>query len=104
MTFKLLCPWCMLFVDDIVKIAESRNEVNVKLERWRTSVEGSGLRLSRSKTEYLFANFSELIHEEDVAVCIAEARVPKTNTFKYLGSIIQSNGDISADVTHRIST
>ena len=32
------------------------------------------------------------------------ARVPQTNTFKYLGSIIQSNGDISADVTHRILT
>ena len=97
-------PWCMLFADDIVLVAESRTEVNVNLERWRTSLEGYGLRLSRSKTEYLWANFSEEIHEEDVAVCIAEARVPQTNTFKYLGSIIQSNGDISADVTHRILT
>ncbi|XP_063941331.1 uncharacterized protein LOC135149533 [Daucus carota subsp. sativus] len=97
-------PWCMLFADDIVLIAESRSEVNVKLEQWRMSLEGYGLRLSRSKTEYLWANFSEEIHEADVAVCIVEARVPQTNTFKYLSSIIQSNGDISADVTHRIST
>nr|XP_017250816.1 PREDICTED: uncharacterized protein LOC108221448 [Daucus carota subsp. sativus] len=95
-------PWCMLFADDIVLIAESRNEVNVNLERWRASLEGYGLRLSLPTTEYLCANFSDEIHEEDVAVCIAEARVPQTNTFKYLGSIIQSNGDISADVTHRI--
>nr|XP_017228575.1 PREDICTED: uncharacterized protein LOC108203884 [Daucus carota subsp. sativus] len=68
------------------------------------SLKGYGLRLSRSKTEYHWANFSEEIHEADVAVCIAEGRVPQTNTFKYLGSIIQSNGDISTDVTHRIST
>nr|XP_017245487.1 PREDICTED: uncharacterized protein LOC108217154 [Daucus carota subsp. sativus] len=94
----------MLFADDIVLIAESRSEVNEKLEQWRIALEGYGLRLSRSKTEYLWANFSEEIHEADVAVCIAEARVPQTNTFKCLCSIIQSNGDISADVTHRIST
>nr|XP_017225421.1 PREDICTED: uncharacterized protein LOC108201646 [Daucus carota subsp. sativus] len=97
-------PWCILFADDIVLIAESRNDVNINLERWRTSLEGYGLRLSRSKTEYLCANFSEEVHEEDVVVCIGQARVPQTNTFKYLGSIIQSNGDISADVTHRILT
>ena len=47
---------------------------------------------------------STRIHEEDVAVCIAEAHVPQTNTFTYLVSIIQSNGDISADVTHRLLT
>ena len=56
------------------------------------------MRLSRSKTECMWANFSKEIHGEDVDVCIAEARVTQTNTFKYLSSIIQSN-----DVTHRIS-
>ena len=60
--------------------------------------------MSRSKTQYQRVNFSEEIHEEDVATCITEACVSQMNTFKYLGSIIQSNGDISADVTHRIST
>nr|XP_017245387.1 PREDICTED: uncharacterized protein LOC108217046 [Daucus carota subsp. sativus] len=82
--------------------AESLYEVNVKLEQWRASLEGYGLRLSRSKTEY-FCTISEEIHEEGVSVCIAESRVPQVNTFKYLGSIIQSNGNISTDVTHRIS-
>ncbi|XP_017221151.1 uncharacterized protein LOC108197925 [Daucus carota subsp. sativus] len=70
----------------------------------RRKSEGYGLRLGGSKTGYLWANFSEEIHEEEVAVCIAEARVLQTNTLKYLSSIIQSNGDSSADVTHRILT
>ena len=28
-------PWCMLFVNDIVLVDETRAEVNVKLELWR---------------------------------------------------------------------
>ena len=72
-------PWCMSFADDIVLIAESRNEVNANLERCCASLESYILRLSRSKTEYLGGNLSEEIHEDDV--CITEARVSPTNTF-----------------------
>ena len=93
----------MLFADDSVLIAESRNEFNANLEQWRASLEGYGLCLSHFKTEYLCANFSEEIREDVVVVCIIEALVPQTNTFKFLGFIIQSNDDISINVTHRIS-
>jgi len=51
-------PWCMLFEDDIVLIDESREGVNIKLERWRDTLEAKGFRLSRSKTEYLHCRFS----------------------------------------------
>ncbi|XP_074348989.1 uncharacterized protein LOC141688417 [Apium graveolens] len=94
----------MLFVDDIVLIAESRVEVNTNLEQWCASLEAKGLHLSHSKTEYLWANSSEEHHAEDVVVCIADDRVPQTDSFKYLGSIIKSNGDIIDDVTHLRST
>ena len=45
--------WCMLFADDIVLIDVTREGVNDKLERWRHTLECSGLRVSRSKMEYL---------------------------------------------------
>ncbi|XP_074370938.1 uncharacterized protein LOC141712058 [Apium graveolens] len=95
-------PWCMLFADDIVLIEEIRSAVNVQLEQWRDSLQEMGLRLSRSMTEYMWGNFSGEINESEIEVCIAEDRAPMTNRFKYLGSVIDNNGDITADVTHRI--
>jgi len=35
-------PWCMLFVNDIVLVDESRQGVNDKLERWRLTLESRG--------------------------------------------------------------
>ena len=43
--------WCMLFVDDIVFVDETRHGVNFKLEIWRDASKSKGFRLSRSKTD-----------------------------------------------------
>nr|XP_018633176.1 uncharacterized protein LOC108948481 [Nicotiana tomentosiformis] len=94
--------WCMLFADDIVLIDETRGGVNTKLEVWRQMLESKGFKLSRSKTEYLECKFSEGMHEEEVEVRIDTQIIPKRDNFKYLGSIIQENGEIDEDVTHRI--
>ena len=51
-------PWSMLFANDIVLIDETRQGVNDKLERWRHTLKSSGIRVSRSKTEYLHCFFS----------------------------------------------
>ena len=37
----------MLFVDDIVLVAETREKVNNKLDEWSEALEGKGLRISR---------------------------------------------------------
>ncbi|KAL6559482.1 hypothetical protein OROGR_004599 [Orobanche gracilis] len=66
-------PWCMLFADDIVLMAESKEEVNA----------GEPC-------------------EEAVEVRLADQIVPCTDKFKYLGSIIQKEGEVEDDVTHRI--
>jgi hypothetical protein len=44
-------PWCMLFVDDVVLVDESRTGVEQKLELWRRTLEAKGFKLSRSKME-----------------------------------------------------
>ena len=45
--------WCMLFVDDIVLIDDIQNEVNVKLEVCRQTLNARVFRLSRIKTKYV---------------------------------------------------
>nr|GEW55010.1 ataxia telangiectasia mutated family protein [Tanacetum cinerariifolium] len=50
-------PWCMIFADDIVLIAESAERLNNRLESSRKTLEDNGLRVSREKTEYLRCDF-----------------------------------------------
>ena len=95
-------PWCMLFVDDIVLIDELRSGLNDELEVWRATLESKGFKLSRNKTEYLEYNFSSKIAEPEIVATISEQVITKSDTFKYLGSIIQSDGEVDKDVTHRI--
>jgi hypothetical protein len=50
--------WCMLLTNDVVSVDESRTGVDQKLELWRQTLEAKGLKLSRSKTEYMKCDFS----------------------------------------------
>jgi len=44
----------MMFVDDIVLVAENLEEVDNRLDEWKLVLEGKGLRSSRNKTEWLY--------------------------------------------------
>ncbi|KAK3557177.1 hypothetical protein QTP70_024696 [Hemibagrus guttatus] len=52
-------PWTMMFAGDIVICSESREQVEENLERWRFALEGRGMKVSRSKTEYMCVNERE---------------------------------------------
>jgi hypothetical protein len=91
----------MLFADDVVLVDESKTGVDQKLELWRRTLETKSFRLSRSKTEYMKYDFSATTQEEG-DVRLDGQVVPKKNTFHYLGSLLQKNGDIDEDVSHRI--
>jgi hypothetical protein len=93
--------WCMLFADDVVLVDESRTGVHQKLELWRRTLEAKGFSLSRSKTEYMKCDFSSTTQEEG-DVRLDGQVVPKKDTLHYLGSMLQKNGNIDEDVSHRI--
>ena len=94
-------PWCMLFADDVVLVDESWTGVNQKLELWRETLESKGFRLSRTKTEYMRCDFGTTTREEE-DVSLEGQVVPRKDTFRYLGSMLQRDGDIDEDVSHRI--
>ena len=95
-------PWCMFFADDIVLAAETEEEANSKLEEWREALEGKRLHISRMKIEYLQCDFSGTESIGKPEVTIRREVVACTSKFKYLESVIQSNGEINGDVSNRI--
>ena len=95
-------PWCMFFANDVVLVDESRAGVNRKLELWRCTLESKGFRLSRTNTEYMMCDFSATMHEGG-DVSLDGQVVAQKDTFRYLGSMLQKDGDTNEDVRHRIS-
>ena len=86
----------MLFADDLVLGGETVDEVEEDLDRWRAVIENKGLRISRSKTEYLVPS-----HQQGVVKLEGEP-LPSVNSFKYLGSVIDGSGGCGKDVDGRI--
>jgi hypothetical protein len=76
--------------------------VNWKLELWRQTLESKGIRLSRSKTEYMRCGFITTTHEEEEEVSLDGQVVSQKDIFRYLGSMLQKNGDIDEYVNHQI--
>ncbi|KAK3536468.1 hypothetical protein QTP86_013737, partial [Hemibagrus guttatus] len=91
-------PWTMMFADDIVICSESREQVEENLERWRFALERRGMKVSRSKTEYMCVNEREGCG----TVRLQGEEVKKVQEFKYLGSTVQSNGECGKEVKKRV--
>ncbi|KAK3570552.1 hypothetical protein QTP86_022502 [Hemibagrus guttatus] len=91
-------PWTMMFADDIVICSESREQVEENLERWRFALERRGMKVSRSKTEYMCVNE----REGSGTVRLQGEEVKKVQEFKYLGSTVQSNGECGKEVKKRM--
>ncbi|KAK3514745.1 hypothetical protein QTP70_029693 [Hemibagrus guttatus] len=86
--------------DDIVICSESREQVEKNLERWRFALERRGMKVSRSKTEYMCVNE----REGSGTVRLQGEEVKKVQEFKYLGSTVQSNGECGKETALRVQT
>ena len=94
----------MLFANDAVLLGESREELKVRLETWRQALEAYDFRLSGSKMEYMKCNFSGMRSRSTLEVKVGDHMIPQVTRFKYLGSIVQNDGEIEVDVSHRIQS
>ena len=90
--------WMMLFADDIVICKETRKEVEGTLECWRYALERRGMKVSRSKTEYLCINGGN----DDETVKMEDTKVSRVKKFNYLGSTVQESGSCEREVKKRV--
>ena len=91
-------PWTMLFADNIVICEETKEEVERRLETWRYALERRGMKISRSKTEYLCINEGNA----DETVKMEDTKVQRVKEFKYLGSPVQESGSCESEVKKRV--
>ena len=90
-------PWDVMFADDIVLSRQNHRELEEDLEIRRNGLEKRGLKVSRSKTEYLKvggADVGEELLQGDV--------VKRVKNLKYLGSTVSSDGRFEGKVRRRI--
>lgn len=92
-------PWCVLYADDVVILAKSKNALQAKVERWRETLESGGLKISRSKTEYMT---TDLDGDQDAMIQIGGRDLKRVTSFKYLGSVAQASSELEKEINLRI--
>ena len=80
--------------DEIVTCGDSRQQAKAKLERWRYALERKEMKVSTSKTEYMFMNEKG----NSGTVRLQGAEVVKVDEFKYLGSTVQVMESVGVSV------
>ncbi len=92
----------VLFADDVGLASERVANLQEVFDKWKKILEDHGLRVSESKTEYMFLPLSD--PEAPSPVIMINGKVmQKCNSFKYFGSIINKTGSCDEGVNHRIS-
>ena len=69
-----------------------------------SSVFKRGLKINRKKTVYLRCNVDRDLDDGNSDVNIQGENLERVNTFKYLGATLAENGDLDAEMTHRIQS
>ena len=84
-------PESMLFADDLVLCETSGEKIEQELERWRDQFERHGLRISRTKTEYM-----PTPHKEE-NIKLGDGPIQTVKVFKYLGSMFAAEGGVNGE-------
>ena len=74
----------------------THEEAEEQLELWRNAIENKGLRVSRSKTEYLPQFYSR------GNVQLGGEEINTETTFKYLGSMFDAEDGTTDDCKNRV--
>ncbi|EYB91435.1 hypothetical protein Y032_0206g1991 [Ancylostoma ceylanicum] len=93
-----LVPTGLLYAGDLMLAAETRKERQAKVQLWKDRLQRYGLRL---KTEKTIENIECGTKIEHGTICVDGDGLKKVECFKYLGSRIDSTGDILSDTFGR---
>lgn len=93
-TSSMLSPLCRWRIPR----QQRREETQTMTQLWKTRLDEYGMRLNTKKTEYLEGG-----PQTDGTIIIDNKELKKTEEFRYLGSVISYDGNISSNVRARIN-
>ena len=82
--------------NSVVRCSREKGVLELELEQCREALEKRGMKVSWAKTEYMCLNGMPL-----GSVHMQYAQPPQVTDFKYLGSTLHSNGDMSTEINKR---
>ncbi len=92
-------PWSLIFADDIFQADKTRCGLERQVQDWSERLDVHGLRLNIKKNEYM-----ECRPQIDGTIRVTGQPLNKVTEFKYLGSLIRSDGDSLPDARARVNT
>ena len=84
---------------DVVLCAETKVELEQRLEAWRRALEERGMKISRKKTESLKLGPHE---DEEEELWLGGERVNQVDHLRYLGSLVDEGADVEREINCRI--
>ena len=84
-------------------VGESKQEVEERTEEWRIALESRGMRISRSKTEYMVMTDQDQGRNRNTRSMTLDGQpLNSVRDFRYLGSTVAADGKEEVEVTRRI--
>ena len=87
-----------MYADDLVIVAENREELQGALEEWNDMFKKHGLKMNLDKTEVMWAGKQR----EELNIRLEEKDIKQVNNFVYLCGNISENGRVDVEVRRRI--
>ena len=78
----------IIYADDIVIVAEHREELQGALEEWNEMFKEHGLKMNLDKTEVMWVGK----HREELSIRLERKDIKQVKHFVYLGVNISENG------------
>lgn len=69
--FRTACPWVLLYIDDLVIIDKSVEELCCTVTSWKINLENEGLRVKMKKTKVMFSGQNiNMLLDSDMWPCV----------------------------------
>ena len=88
----------IMYADDLVIVAEHREELQDALEEWNDMFKKHGLKMNLEKTEVMWVGK----HREELNIRLEGKDIKHVKNFVYLGGNISENGRVEVEVRRRI--